>query len=458
MPHRPRPTRQRRRRRPSTAALFLLAIAAATLQPPTRGDDAPGFKAGVAQRDATPEKSVPMWGYGDRHDQLSQGVLDPLWIKAVVIQAGDAKLAIVGMDLGRGPTPAMMTRIRRRVAPRGVEGVLICGSHTHHGPVIELTDEPGFGAGKFDDAVAYARKLPDLIAEAILEADDKLEPVAARVAERNLNFNRNRHAKHDPKPVDPPLSVIRLDRPDGSPLAVLVHFAAHPVMRPGDVLKFSADYPGALRAVVEKELGAPCVFIQGAAGNLSPNPQPGVRGADEFGRALGLQAVELARSMADAPPIAPSIAFAMRQHAFSTRINLKSPVNLLIYGRAFFPELVRSFFREFADGMKPETTVAILGDQLAIVGLPGEPFCQHATRFRERAGVPHALTFGYCNGHFLYLPTIEAAAEGGYGASPQMSPIALGAGETMLNQALIDLYRLRGKFPGEEPAPPPAAE
>lgn len=413
-------------------------------------DDAPTFLAGVAQRDVTPEKPTPMWGYGARHDQLSEGVLDPLMAKAVVLGAGDSKLAIVGMDLGRGPTAAMMDRIRSLVAPRGIQHVLICGSHTHHGPVIELTDEPGFGGGKFDDAAAYARKLPDLIAEAILEADDKLEPVAVRVSHRDLKFNRNRHAKRDPKPVDPRLSVIRFDRPDASPLAVLAHFAAHPVMRPGEVLKFSADYPGALREVVEKELDAPCVFIQGAAGDLSPNPEPGVQGADDFGRALGLQVVDLARNMAGAPPVAPSLAVVEQRHAFETRVNLNSAVNLFIYGRAFFPELAKSFFREFADGMRPEITTAILGDQLAIVGLPGEPFCQHATRLRDRADVAHALIFGYCNGHFLYFPTIEAAAAGGYGASPQMSPIELGAGEAMLNRALIDLYRLRGKFPGED--------
>ena len=78
------------------------------------------FKVGVAQRDITPDKPVPMWGYGARHDRLSQGVLDPLRAKALVIEAGQAKLAIVGMDLGRGPTPAMMDRIRQAIAPRGI--------------------------------------------------------------------------------------------------------------------------------------------------------------------------------------------------------------------------------------------------------------------------------------------------------------------------------------------------
>ncbi|MEZ6074214.1 MAG: hypothetical protein R3C56_00650 [Pirellulaceae bacterium] len=40
-----------------------------------------------------------MWGYGCCHAALSEGVLNPLFASAVVIQAGDEKLAIVGLDL-----------------------------------------------------------------------------------------------------------------------------------------------------------------------------------------------------------------------------------------------------------------------------------------------------------------------------------------------------------------------
>ena len=92
-----------------------------------------------------------MWGYGARHDCLSQGALDPLMAKAIVIAAGDDKVALVGIDLGRGPTEAMMKTIRQEIADKaGIHHVLITGSHTHHGPVIELIDEPGLGKGKFD--------------------------------------------------------------------------------------------------------------------------------------------------------------------------------------------------------------------------------------------------------------------------------------------------------------------
>ncbi len=130
-------------------ALFLAlpGLAVARVSAAESGD----FRVGAADRDITPPAGMPMWGYGARHDMLSQGSLDPLMAKAIVIAAGDDKVALVGIDLGRGPTEAMMKIIRREIAEKaGIRHVLITGSHTHHGPVIELIDEPGLGQGKFD--------------------------------------------------------------------------------------------------------------------------------------------------------------------------------------------------------------------------------------------------------------------------------------------------------------------
>ena len=201
------------------AALVTIATAASSpVRAPGASAAIQGFKVGVAERDITPDAPVPMWGYGARHDRLSEGVIDRLRAKALVIQAGQRKLAIVGMDLGRGPTPSMMKRIRQAVAPRGIAHVLVCGSHTHHGPVIELTDQPGAGKGKFDDAVAYARDLPDRIVAAILEADDNRRPRESAWP-REIGLNRNRHTKRPERPTDPRLTVIRFDRAEDGPSA-----------------------------------------------------------------------------------------------------------------------------------------------------------------------------------------------------------------------------------------------
>ena len=47
----------------------------------------------------------------------------------------------------------------------------------------------------------------------------------------------------------------------------------------------------------------------------------------------------------------------------------------------------------------------------------------------------------------MYFPTIEAASEGGYGGDPTVSPVEVGAGEKMMNQALINLYTFLRRFP-----------
>src|ERR1700735_4430375 len=94
----------------------------------TRAADSSDFRVGAADKDITPPPGVPMWGYGARHDMLSQGALDPLMAKAIVIAAGDDKVALVGIDLGRGPTEEMMKTIRREIAEKaGIRHVLITG-------------------------------------------------------------------------------------------------------------------------------------------------------------------------------------------------------------------------------------------------------------------------------------------------------------------------------------------
>lgn len=408
--------------------------------------DEGSFRVGVAQRDITPKVPTPMWGYGARRDMLSQGTLDPLMAKAIVIEAGTDRVALVGLDLGRAPTTAMMEEIRRTVREKAqVEHVLIVGSHTHHGPVLELVDREGFGKGKFDDAIGYLKSLPGLISEAIIEAASKVQAAKMGVATADVPYNRNRQSKRQPAARDPQLAVLRFDDLEGKPISILVNFAAHPVMTSGTILKFSADYPGFTMNQVEKEMGAPCVFIQGAAGDLSVNAGE-AKGPQGFGEHLGKECVKLAQSVETTVPSKPGVLGRTERFHFTTRIDLNNPAVLALYGSAFFPELVRNFAEEYKDGMHPELTTILLNREIAIVGAPGEFFSNHAVRLRDRSYVKHTLFFGYCNGYMNYFPTIEAVSEGGYGADAPVSPAQIGAGEEMMNRALIHIYSLLGKF------------
>jgi neutral ceramidase len=159
--------------------------------------------------------------------------------------------------------------------------------------------------------------------------------------------------------------------------------------------------------------------------------------------------VSLAQSIETKVPENPSIEAKLDRFEFESRVDFSNPILVAMFERAFFPELVRNFAREFQSGIKPEMTTVLVNGDLALVGGSGEFFCNHANRLKERAYVPNLLFLGYCNGHNMYFPTIEAASEGGYGGDASVSPVAIGGGEIMMNRALVNLYQMLGKLPQE---------
>jgi hypothetical protein len=185
--------------------------------------------------------------------------------------------------------------------------------------------------------------------------------------------------------------------------------------------------------------------MQGASGDMSPNR--GSLDTKGYGESLGDHVVALAQSIETKVPENPSIKAKLNPFKFSSRVDFSNPLLVVSFERAFFPELVANFVREFRGGVEPELTTVLLNGNLALVGGSGEFFCNHSNRLKQRAYVADTLFFGYCNGHHMYFPTIEAASEGGYGGDPTVSPVAVGAGEAMINQALVNLYTMLGKFP-----------
>ena len=403
------------------------------------------FKAGACEVDITPTEAVPMWGYGDRHAALSEGTLDPLKATVVVIQAGRRKMAVVGLDLGRSPQEDSLQRIRSQIKEKaGIDVSFIAGSHTHHGPVLELFDSPGRGRGRFDAAIRYNQQLEQALVDSILQAHEQMKPAKVGQANKELvGFNRNRHTKIRPAPVDTRLGVIRFDELEsGKNIATIVNFTGHPTNISSDIRKFSADYVGAMRSTVSEKTAGTVVFMQGASGDISVD-----RGAHGdylgYGSALGNEVLKLYDGIETKSVQAPSLKFKEDRFTFGSRTDFRNPLVQGVYSVAFFPELVENFVAEYQDGIRPRLTVAVLNKEIAFVGASGEFFCQHAIRLRERARFEGLLFFGYCNGYHQYFPTIEGTAEGGYGADAQVAPAEIGAGEDLMNQALKWLYQIR---------------
>jgi hypothetical protein len=401
--------------------------------------EAADLQAGAAKADITPPLGYAMWGYGARHDAASIGVLDPLQARALVLAVGSEKIALVSLDLGRAPTRQSTQAIRDKVkAAAGIEHLFLVGSHTHHGPVIELGNWP-------EPKNSYVRRLEQKIADLIIEANKQLRPARLGIASKDVPYNRNRHSRLPEKPVDREFLVLRVEDEAGKPIAHAVNFAAHPTMHEAKILKFSADYPGALAEVVEKETGVPCLFLQGAAGDLSVNPGK-EKGPTEFGQMLGREALDLAKTIRCAAFADAKLQVREDDFRFKSRIDLSNPGIKAAYVRAFFPDLVDFYEREYREGVRPHLTTALLDGRIGFVGVSGEFFCDHSLRLKKRARLDRLLFLGYCNDYQQYFPTIEAAAQGGYGADATASAVEVGAGERVMDRALIQLYEMRGKL------------
>jgi hypothetical protein len=409
---------------------------------------AAGLEAGAAKTDITPPTGFPMWGYAARHDKPSTDVLDPLQARALVLKVGDAKIALVSLDLGRAPHRESMQRIRDALKLDGFTELFLVASHTHHGPVLELDTWP-------KPEKPYTRELEEKLVAVIKKADAARVPARYGVASAETKLNRNRQSKRDDRPTDPELLVLRVEDLKGKPIAHAVNFAAHPTMHPAELMKFSADYPGAMAKLVEAETGALCLFLLGAAGDLSANPPEGVKGPDAFGKRLGEDVLKLIGTIKVAVRAGsgsdgkaePELLAAREELKFPCVVDIANPQIKFALGKAFFPELIGFFEKEYKAGVRPMVTVALLDQSVGFVGISGEPFCEHALTLRRRARLSHVFVMGYCNDYQQYFPTIQAAAEGGYGTAPPVATAEIGAGERLTDRALIKLYQLRGKLP-----------
>jgi neutral ceramidase len=435
------------------AALLLFSISPALVT-------AAEFRAASAKADITPEGSVDLWGYGDRSGP-STGTHDPLFAKALLLDDGPHRLALVTLDLGRTFGVESMDAVRRRVrGSAGVEQVFFFASHTHSGPFINDT----YPGGK---RPAWEERALDRIATGIEQAAGRLQPAALGVGEGEVLIGHNRRyvqlngtvkmlwrnaTKTPTHPLDPRVGILRVDGRDGKVLAVLVNYACHPVVFGPDNLKYSADYPSAMAAVVEQAFGdgTVCLFLQGAAGDINPyfDKTPLAEDAEklmqETGRELGREALRVARAIVPKPPERPELQFALDLRHFKPRYDAQ--VLLAGLKGQLKPEVIERYRGYLAAPLDCPVTTLVINRQIALVGMPGEPFVEFGLAFRDRSPAAYSFFAGYANGYHGYFPTIRAAVEGGYGAEGIVSRAEVGAGEAMLDSGLIRVYTMLGQL------------
>ncbi len=437
--------------------VFLLAVSPYTLQ-------AAGLKAGVAKVDITPPLGLPMWGYFDRKTP-SKAVLDPLYSRVLVLEAGDTRLALVALDLGRTFGPASLERLREAVKKSsGISCLLVAASHTHAGPVIQ-DDYPSGDQPDWEKAVL------DKVARAVGEASAHLVEAQLGVGRGSVHIGYNRirvstdgsvsmfwsnPTKVATGPVDPTVSVLRVDRADGKPLAVLVNYSCHPVVFGADNLQYSADFPGVMTQVVEKALApadgseAICFFLQGAPGDINPYyatikvDDGAVKWRDWTGEELGREAGRVAKNIRTESVPEASIQFVEDTLIFRLRWDVEKLRQALL--AAYGPDI----FKNYAPRVKPQlellVSTVLINKRIALMTMPGEPFVDFQIDWRDRCPVRDAFFLGYANGYFGYFPTIRAASLGGYGAASATTWVEVGAGERMVDHAIARVFEMLGRL------------
>ena len=78
------------------------------------------LKAGVARVDITPPAGLLMWGYSARRG-VSEGTLDPLYARVLVLETGEKRFGLVILDLGRTFGRATLEKLRQ--AARNSSGI-----------------------------------------------------------------------------------------------------------------------------------------------------------------------------------------------------------------------------------------------------------------------------------------------------------------------------------------------
>lgn len=263
-----------------------------------------GFVWGMGSRQA--EAALRAGGAKvDITDYDAGPVSDPSFVRVLILEQADQRVVLVSVDavaigeIGR-ISNAFLPRLRAELRDKlGIlpEQIIINASHCHS----IIRPDP------VEQTVA-----------AVQEALSALEPAQAGVGrgfEDRIMENRRvtlkngreadvRHAYAFPPdeavaavgPVDPEIGLLRVDRLDGSPVAVLYNFACHPIQGMPNGGN-TADMTGFASQVVEDTLGskAVAIFFQGCGGDINPvrykdiaNP----RDAETLGNLLGLSVLK----------------------------------------------------------------------------------------------------------------------------------------------------------------------
>ncbi len=233
---------------------------------------AQALQAGAAANKITPSKQVYLAGYSPNRPNTG-GVYDDIWVRALVLQAGQERLAIAVCDL-LGLLRDDVQKIRQRVRSVPPDRVIVACTHVHSAPdTIGLWGPQPTVSGRDNDYVSF---VIDTVARTIDEAASKLQPATMGFAKTRVEgIAYNYRVKEI---LDTEAFILQARRKaDNKPIATLTNFACHPEVLNNDQL--TADFPNWFYRTIEARGGGVAIFANGALGGMvSPAADPTYQG------------------------------------------------------------------------------------------------------------------------------------------------------------------------------------
>jgi neutral ceramidase len=414
------------------------------------------FRAAVVKVDITPETPQMLRGYSPR---MSTKVHDRLYHRIVALDDGTTSIVLISSDLC-SLSPAFCDRVTGDLAKElglPAENIWWSITHTHSSPYVGPPGVPGsFMPNRFQFNVdeAYTAMVEKSLADGLRKARHALAPARLGIGRGYAEANINRRARdvdgqthlgmNPSGPVDRRIGLVRLEKADGTPLALLANYAMHGTVLGAACTVVSADGPGVVAEYVEEKAGVPMLYFNGAAGNVAPL---GIARTDADIRLLGRFKVLLGDPILDANRRLRTTTDAVKLRA--SRLVVETPKR---------PELkwsdeLKDYLRVSPDGTETlliPLRFLCINEDTVIWSAPMELFCEISNEIRDRSPFANTFCFGYTNGTFCYLPSEQEYLAGGY--EPTTSPFTASAAghlSAAVNRHLREIYGKQDPTKGE---------
>jgi neutral ceramidase len=432
------------------------------------------FRASAGMIDLEPQVGCWLTGFAAR-PYPSDGQHDPILARAVLLDDGAMRIAIIACDLigiDAGTIASLRSRIAEKSNGRIPAGnILFSCTHSHSAPAtLRFRGVLGFVNERWWSAAQ--EKIVALVAS----LDAKLAPAQFAFASStvdDIGFNR----QDQTHPIDKILSCIAIDAIDNKPIATLINYAVHPVTLSYGNLKLSGDVPGhATMRLQEMRGGDASLYLQGACGDV--NPASDLRKGwgngtfDDVANA-GDPLAQVAHAALQNAPRTSDVRLNTAQCAVELPLDMPPGMNEV---DALFAQFEADLRRAREDKNLVNEGISVAGlrwagelkgallnntlpithrieawcaaiNDVRIAAVPLEPYSDIGLDFKRGIQPLQGMFLGYSNGLLGYCATDWAKAQGGYGPNDacrwfpeQLTAIGAGAAQRV-SDACVELAR-----------------